>query len=185
MGGGDKCLIDFGGRPLLAHAVARICQQASELLLNANGDPARFAKFGLPVQADALTGYLGPLAGILAGMRWAAALGARHVVSLPTDTPFFPNDLVDRLIGGETPSQPIVMGFSAGIVHPVFALWPTVLAERLEEALLLSEHSVDRFARSQGRATVEWPVTSFDPFFNINTRKDLDRARRILASTTT
>ena len=180
MGGGDKCLAVLSGRPLLAHVIERIRPQASGLLLNANGDPARFATFGLPVQGDPIAGNPGPLVGILAGMRWAEGSGASHVVSLPTDTPFFPTDLVRRLIAGRTPGRPIVTAASGGTVHPVFALWPTELAQHLEEALTAGQHGVDRFARTVGRTTIDWPTGSLDPFFNINTRDDLASAERAL-----
>jgi molybdopterin-guanine dinucleotide biosynthesis protein A len=96
MGGGDKALLELAGETLLARVIARLKPQVGEMVLNANGDPARFAEFGLPVVADTVEGFAGPLAGILAGMRWAAAKGYSHVASAAGDTPFFPADLVAR-----------------------------------------------------------------------------------------
>src|SRR5215216_36271 len=93
MGGGDKSLVRLGGRPLIAHVLDRLTRQASAVAISANGDPARFAEFGLPVLPDTVPGYLGPLAGLLAGMQWAQSLGATHILSMPTDTPFFPENL--------------------------------------------------------------------------------------------
>lgn len=173
MGGGDKCLVPLAGQPLLAHAIARIRPQAAALLLNANGDPDRFSPFGLPVAADPVPGFLGPLAGVLAGMRWAAGLGAAQVLSLPTDTPFFPEDLAKRLAAAPTALAPIACAASDGAAHPVFALWPVALADRLEAALLAGLRRVDGFTQDVGRTMVSWPAEPFDPFFNVNTVSDL------------
>ena len=147
MGGGDKCLLELASRPLLAHVIERLAPQAGPLALNANGDPARFAPFGLPVLPDSVPGFPGPLAGVLAGLDWAQALGAAQIVTVAADTPFFPTDLVARLQAG---------------TRKVVA-WP------------------DR----HGAANALFDVSAHDPFFNINTPEDLERARRILAEQTT
>jgi molybdopterin-guanine dinucleotide biosynthesis protein A len=177
MGGGDKCLLELAGRPLLARVIERIGRQARPLLLSANGDPGRFTGFGLPVAADPLPGFPGPLAGILAGMRWAARQGAGHVLSLPTDTPFFPADLACRLLAAVDGERPVACAASGGSIHPVFAVWPVKLAAPLETALRAGERRVGSFAQRCGHAVVEWPTEPSDPFFNINTPDDLALAR--------
>lgn len=139
MGGGDKALLEANGKPLLEHVIDRLGPQVSEVAINANGDPGRFSGFGLPVIADTVEGFVGPLGGVLAGMRWAAARGHTHIVSAAGDTPFFPADLVEKLLAAKG-DQPISMaatddperGFSE---HPTFALWPVDLADDLEYAL--------------------------------------------------
>ena len=110
MGGGDKCLLPLAGRPLLAHAIERMAPQVGALVLSANGDPARFGEFGLPVVADTFPGFQGPLAGLLAGMRWAEARGATSVATAPADTPFFPRDHVGAAGGGRKPGRGGALG---------------------------------------------------------------------------
>jgi molybdopterin-guanine dinucleotide biosynthesis protein A len=140
MGGGDKALLELAGQTLLARVIARLKPQVGEMVLNANGDPARFAEFGLPVVPDTVEGFAGPLAGILAGMRWAAAKGYTHVASAAGDTPFFPADLVARLAGAvHSSGHPIALAATndpqRGLSeHPTFGLWPVDLADNLEEA---------------------------------------------------
>ena len=180
LGGGDKCLLDLGGRPMLGGIIDRLVPQCGPLALNANGDPARFADFGLPVLPDSLAGFPGPLAGILAGMDWAASLGARRVLSVAGDTPFFPRDLARRLAGA---GQGIVLAASrdaGGRVqdHPTFGLWPTALRDDLRAFLTRGERRVRGFARDHGAALAVWDAGPVDPFFNINTPEDLDRARQ-------
>ncbi len=137
MGGGDKALMRLGGETLLARVIARLKPQVGEVVLNANGDPGRFAEFGLPVVADTVEGFAGPLAGILAGMRWAAARGHTHVASAAGDTPFFPADLVARLTQAvRSGGQPIALAATndpeRGLSeHPTFGLWPVDLADNL------------------------------------------------------
>jgi molybdopterin-guanine dinucleotide biosynthesis protein A len=180
MGGGDKCLLQLAGRPLLVHAIDRVRPQAAPLLLNANGQSDRFAEFGLPVMADPVPDHPGPLAGILAGMRWAMNFGHSHMLSLPTDTPYFPLDLSSRLLCAVDPDHPIACAATAGAVHHVFAVWPVDLADRLETALQQGCRHVGRFAETAGRAVVDWTDRPFDPFFNINTPQDLAAAEEIL-----
>ncbi|MEQ1614405.1 MAG: molybdenum cofactor guanylyltransferase MobA, partial [Hyphomicrobiaceae bacterium] len=137
-GGGDKCLRDLAGRPMLAHMIERLGPQVNRLVLNANGDPARFAAFGLPVAADTVDGFVGPLAGTLAGMRWSLvhAPSTSHIATVSTDAPFIPADLVARLWAGiATEPGRIAIARSAGELHPVIGLWPVALADDLERAL--------------------------------------------------
>lgn len=187
MGGGDKALLSLGAEPMLAHVIARLAPQVAEVALNANGDPARFAAFGLPVLPDTVAGHPGPLAGVLAGLDWAAAQGAESIVTVAADTPFFPGDLVPRLLlAGEGMARPLVLAASRDAesgtqVHPTFGLWSVALREMLREALARGERKVRAWAQAQGARVAEFPADGLDPFFNINTPEDLARARAILA----
>lgn len=188
MGGGDKCLRLLGGRPILAHVVERTRPQVEALLLNANGDPARFAAFGLPVAADTVPGFAGPLAGVLAGLEWAAAHrpGTRWVASIATDTPFFPPDLVRRLReAAEREGAALACAASGGRAHPVFGLWPVALAGELRRALAEEGlRKIDAWTARYPLAAVEFPVAGVDPFFNTNRPEDLAEAERLLAGGT-
>lgn len=185
MGGGDKPLLQLAGRPLLAHAAAALAPQCAALVLNANGDPARFAAFGLPVVADTLPGYCGPLAGILAGMRWAASHhpDAADILTAAADTPFLPPDLAARLAAARG-AAPIACARSAGRAHPTVALWKVALADRLEAALRAGDRGVLAWATGQGLALVDFAAAPRDPFFNVNTPEDLARAERSLTAHT-
>jgi molybdopterin-guanine dinucleotide biosynthesis protein A len=183
MGGGDKCLIALGGKPLLAHATARLRPQVDSLVLNANGDPERFAAFGLPVAADNVGA--GPLAGVLAGMDWARANvpDARTIVTAATDTPFFPLDLMKRLVAA-TEGEALAVARSAEGEHYAFGLWPLALAADLRRALAEGRRKAGDFVHDHGALTVDFaPETSggVDPFFNINTPEDLARAAALLS----
>lgn len=189
MGGGDKCLLELAGEPLLAHVIERLKPQADALVLNANGDPARFTSFGLPVIADPIEGFAGPLAGVLAGFTWARenAPEARWIVTAATDTPFFPRDLVARLLdatGGQYPA--IALASSGGRTHPVFGLWPTALMDDLNAALEDGVRKVLHWTDRHTLSMVEFGFVAagpdrIDPFFNVNTPDDLARAEAILA----
>jgi molybdopterin-guanine dinucleotide biosynthesis protein A len=182
MGGGDKPLRLLGGRPLLDHVLGRIRPQARAVALNANGDPSRFAAWGLPVLPDTLADNPGPLAGVLAGMRWAAALGAADVLSVPADTPFLPVDLVARLEAARRAAGvPIACAASLGRTHPVVALWPAALANALEAALVGGMRKIDRWTATQGVAPAVFDAAGGDPFFNVNSPEELDAAERLLA----
>ncbi len=187
MGGGDKCLRDLGGRPILAHILARARPQVSALVLNANGDPARFASFGLPVVADTVEGYAGPLAGVLAGLDWAAANapGVVWVASFASDAPFFPTDLVEHLHAAVAAGgADLACAVSGGQAHPVFGLWRVDLREALRDAMVREKvYKVDRWTARYRLATVEYPAVPDDPFFNANRPDDLDAARRQLEQT--
>ena len=186
MGGGDKCLRPLGGRAILARIVERAEPQCAALLLNANGDPARFAAFGLPVVADPLDGFQGPLAGVLAGMEWAALHRADlpWIVSIATDTPFFPTDLVARLLAAVTAeSAELACAASNGQAHPVFGLWPVGLRDALRQALVEEGmRKIDAWTARYRLATVEFAATPVDPFFNTNAPEDLAEAERLLAA---
>jgi molybdopterin-guanine dinucleotide biosynthesis protein A len=186
MGGGDKPLRVLAGRALLDHVLDRVRPQVGTVALSANGDPARFAAWGLPVLADALPGHPGPLAGVLAGMRWAAALGAADVLSVPADTPFLPADLVVGLAAARRAAGvPIACAASLGRAHPVVALWPVALADALAAALRDGVREVARWAAGQGVASAEFDAAGGDPFFNVNSPEELAQAEVLLATPAT
>jgi molybdopterin-guanine dinucleotide biosynthesis protein A len=188
-GRGDKGLLDLIGKPMLGHVIERLAPQAGRLVINANGDPVRFASFNLPVVPDTIEGYAGPLAGILAGLRWSIvnAPDATHVVSVSTDAPFLPADLVTKLQQGlANASGSIALGQSAGELHPVIGLWPVALADDLDAALRAGTRKVLAWTDCHGTVPVEFPFThlkgrSVDPFFNANTPEELAEARHLLA----
>jgi molybdenum cofactor guanylyltransferase len=186
MGGGDKCLRSLGGRPMLARVIERARPQVDALVLNANGDPVRFAAFGLPVVADTVGDFAGPLAGILAGLDWAVAHrpGGPWVLSVATDTPYFPRDLAARLlaaVGAE--NAELACAASSGQAHPVFGLWPLSLRDVLRRAVVEEGvRKIDAWTARHRLATVDFPVTGVDPFFNANRPEDLAEAERLLAA---
>lgn len=180
MGGGDKGMLPLGGRPLIGHVIARLAPQVAALAISANGDPARWAGFGLPVLADSVQDWPGPLAGVLAGMHWAAGLGATWVQSVAADTPFLPRDLVPRLAaagGLALAASPDAAGQLR--VHPTAGLWPVALRHHLRAALAAGQRRVLDWALDQGAVTVAFAAPGHDPFFNINTPEDLARAQQL------
>lgn len=183
MGGGDKPLATIAGEPLLARVIARLKPQCDQLILNANGEAARFATFGLPVVADSVPDFAGPLAGVLAALDWTAAHRGEveWVLSAATDCPFLPHDLVSRLHRArQTESTTLAVAASGGRSHPVIGLWNVALREDLRHALTVEHiHKVDRFAARFSRATVSWPTDPVDPFFNANTPEDLAVAEQL------
>lgn len=184
MGGGDKCLLRLGGKTLLAHAIARAAPQVGTLILNANGAAARFVEYGLPVVADSVDGFAGPLAGILSALEYAHTHypACTHVISFATDTPFFPDDLVARLFNATWErNMPLASAASGGRSHPVFGLWPVMLAGDLRRAMLDENiRKVDVWTGRHGTAVADYPVLPFDPFLNINRPEDLAQAERLL-----
>ena len=181
MGGGDKPLVEIAGRPILQHVIDRLKPQCGLLAINANGDPARFSAFGLPVICDSVEGFAGPLAGVLAGMEFGAAKGAAHVLSAPGDTPFLPADLLSRLQAARTRAgATIAVAASNGRTHHAVALWPVALRDDLRRALVAEdERKVSAFIGRYANAIVEWPTEPYDPFFNVNRPEDLARADAI------
>ena len=184
MGGGDKALRMLGGTTLLERVIERLRPQVDALLLNANGDPSRFARFALPVVPDSIPGFAGPLAGVLAGLDWAAAQGPDYpyIVSVATDAPFLPDDLVMRLTNGLMEAgADLACAASGGRVHPVFGLWPVRLREDLRRAMVEEEiHKVDLWTGRHRLMTVPFPDTPVDPFFNANRPEDFDDAAALL-----
>lgn len=183
LGGGDKTLLPLGEGTILGHVIARLRPQVGRIALNANGDPARFAAYPLPVIADSVAGFPGPLGGILAAMDWAAGQGAQSVVTVAGDTPFFPPDLVERLReAGQDMAPPLVIAATAGGWHPTFGLWPVGLRDDLRAALADGARRVMHWARDHGARKAMFDAHPFDPFFNINTPADLATARDMLGS---
>jgi molybdenum cofactor guanylyltransferase len=188
MGAGDKPLRDLAGRSMVARVVDRLRPQADTLIINANGDPSRFSGFGLPIVPDSIPGFAGPLAGILAGMRWAQdhASEARFLVSVPSDTPFFPPNLVTALSEGcGRDEDTIAMAASPDGTHPVFALWPIALADDLERYMAAGGTKIITFADRHLRLNVPFEnllldgIGEVDPFFNVNTPEEAVEAEEI------
>ena len=185
MGGGDKALRPFGGVTLLDQVLARLAgQRAHHIVLNANGDPARFARFGLPVLPDTVPDHPGPLAGILAGMEWMVANvpTTGDLVTVPTDIPFLPTDLVDRLLAArDAAGVDMACAASAGQAHPVAALWPVWLAPQLRHALIEERmRRIDRWTARFRLVQVEFGTDPVDPFLNVNTLEELAAAEAFL-----
>ena len=185
MGGGDKPMRTIGGRTILERVITRLKPQCAELLLNANGDPARFAAFGLPVIADGVADFPGPLAGILAALDWVAANRPNMplVLSAAADCPFLPRDLVPRLHRALTDENAqLAVAASDGQSHPVVGLWSVALRDELRHALVVEDvRKIDRWTARYKLATVTWPTTLLDPFFNANTMDDIAEAERLAA----
>jgi molybdopterin-guanine dinucleotide biosynthesis protein A len=190
MGGGDKGLLDLGGKPMLAHVIERLRPQVGTIAVNANGDPARFAPFRLPVIPDTVSGFVGPLAGVLAGMRWSAARApqARWIVTAAGDAPLLPRDLVARLLAAAegAPDTAIALAQSHGALHPVIGLWPVALADDLEAELARGVRKVLHWTDRHGTVPVPFPPAriggvELDPFFNANTPQELEELRAIIA----
>lgn len=186
MGGGDKGLIDLGGKPVLAHVIERLRPQVGALIVNTDADPALFAEFGLPVVPDTIPDFAGPLAGLLAGLRWTAANmpAARWVLSVSNDAPFLPSDLVRRLLEAASDGRPAAVAASNDRKHHVIGLWSAALADDLAAALDGGLRKAGAFVERQAAATVNFPLIevggrSVDPFFNANTPADMELARRI------
>jgi molybdopterin-guanine dinucleotide biosynthesis protein A len=185
MGGGDKGLLMLGGRTILSRVIDRLSPQVEGLALNANGDPARFASLGLPVIADGIPGFAGPLAGVLAGLDWAAAEGASHIVTAAADTPFFPPDLAPRLLlAAEEAGTPLALAATPGPKgperHPTFGLGPVALRDDLRAALTEGTRKVVAWTDRHGAAMAVFPVGGYDPFFNVNTPEDLAAAEAMV-----
>lgn len=181
--GRDKRRALLGGRSLIEHAIARLGPQVDLLMINANDDPSLYAATGLPVRADPVRDFAGPLAGILAALIWAQEIGADALVTVPSDAPLFPADLVSRL--DAVHDRAIISASSGGRLHPVFSLWrnPLSFIAPLRTALESEGHrKVESFVARFPHGTADWPVAPYDPFFNINTQADLGEAERIMAS---
>jgi molybdopterin-guanine dinucleotide biosynthesis protein A len=185
MGGGDKPLARIGGATILERVIAAMLPQCDALALNANGDPARFDFAGLPVVADDVPGFAGPLAGVLAGLDFCARTqpDVGWVVSVAADSPFLPHDLVARLQAARgAEGARLACAASGGHAHPVIGLWPVALRAELRHALVVEDiRKIDRFTARYPLATVEWATAPVDPFFNANTPEELAQAQAIVA----
>ena len=185
MGGGDKARLRIGGRTILERVLEGFQPQCAALIVNANGDPARFSDTGLAIVADSIPDFAGPLAGILAALDWAAAYSPEtaDVVSVPGDCPFLPHDLVARLFSARAAARtPLACARSGDQRHPVVALWPVDVRDDLRRALVEEGlRKIEAFTARHGVAVADWPVRPFDPFFNVNTPDDAAEAERIAA----
>ena len=184
MGGGDKAALVVGGKTILARVLARLRPYCAPIILNANGDPARFSCYGLAVVADGIPNFAGPLAGILAGLDWAAkeAPKVEWVASAPGDCPFLPTDLVPRLHAARVAEKKsLACARSGEWRHPVVGLWPVTLRDDLRRALADGLHKIEAWTGRHGVALAEWPDRPVDPFFNVNTPEDLAKAEEIAA----
>ena len=186
MGGCDKALRLLGGVSLLDRVIARFRPQVGALVINANGDPARFAGFGLPVTADSVPDFAGPLAGVLAGLDWAAAHqpDCEFVASVATDAPFLPHDLVVRLVQGvREAGADLACAASGERAHPVFGLWPMRLREDLRHAVVVEGiRKVDAWTGRHKLVTVSFADRPVDPFFNANRPEDLTAAAALMVA---
>lgn len=186
MGGGDKGLREVGGRRLMNRVIDRLGPQCDRLAINANGDPARLAEFDLPVLHDSLPDHPGPLAGVLAGLDWAAAEGAQAIVTAAADTPFFPVDLAARLQAAAGPKGLCLAGSpdEEGRMqrHPTFGLWPVALRNDLREALAGGLRKIVLWTDGHGAGLARFESTPFDPFFNVNSPEDILSAERLMRS---
>jgi len=191
MGGGDKCLRSLGGRPILARIIERLEPQVTGLVINANGEVSRFAEFGLPVVADSIAGFVGPLAGVHAGLEWVKSNrpDVRYAITAPTDTPFIPADLVDRFLAQLKASPSLLVARSDAGMHPVVGLWPIDLATDLEDALTRGNRKAGEFVRRHSALEVYFESTKvggtlIDPFLNINEPEELAKADALLKEQT-
>jgi molybdenum cofactor guanylyltransferase len=186
---GDKGLLPLGATTMLGEVIKRLRPQVDAMVLNANGDPARFADFGLPVVADTIDGFVGPLAGVLAGLRWAVvnAASATHLISVSADAPFLPADVAVKLYAASAATpRAIPIARSHGELQPVIGCWPVALADDLEAALRDGVRKVLRWTDRHGTIPVDFPMLhiggeTVDPFFNANTPDELATARRLMA----
>ena len=187
MGGGDKALLEIGGVTILDRVLACLSGQCVGIVINANGDPKRFADTGLPIVADNVPGHPGPLAGVLAGLDWLATQnnGVEWLLSVPGDCPFLPDDLVERLHQARRKmgtGVPLACARSGEWRHPVVGLWPLALREDLRRALTVEDlRKIEVWTARHGVAVADWPDKPVDPFFNVNTPEDAARAKEVAA----
>lgn len=190
MGGGDKGLLQLGGQSLLSRVITRLEPQVAGMALNANGDPERFADYGLPVLPDSIAGHAGPLAGVLAGLDYAAMQGVDHIVTAAADTPFFPQDLVELLqLAAKMEDTNMALAATPDpkrgtLRQPTFGLWPVSLRHDLRSALNSGVRKVVQWSNRHGAADAMFPNSDYDPFFNINHPEDLQKAEAMLAEHT-
>ncbi|MFL5259865.1 MAG: molybdenum cofactor guanylyltransferase MobA [Hyphomicrobiales bacterium] len=179
MGGKDKAFIQLAGKPLIEHVIARLAPQTGAIVINANREPSRLDGLSVPVIADSVPDFAGPLAGVLAGLEWAEAKNLEVLLTVPVDVPFLPADLVKRLREARRGND-VACASSGGRMHHVIALWPVSMAPRLRHALVIENlHKVEAWLSRHRVGIAEWPASPYDPFFNINAPQDLEQAEEI------
>jgi molybdenum cofactor guanylyltransferase len=182
LGGGDKCLISLEKEIILDKILKKILPQNKSIILNANGDPDRFSKYSFPIIQDTMDGYLGPLVGILSGMEWVRKnqKNKKYIVSIATDTPFFPYNLVEKLYSTVVARpEKIICASWQGRKNPIFAIWPISLSDDLRKDILLGSRKIDSWTSKYGVYAINF-VSPNDPFFNINTPEDLELANEMV-----
>ena len=182
LGGGDKGLKTLAGKSILSIIIERVAPQVDQLILNANGDAGRFADYKLPVVADVIPDFAGPLAGVLTGLEWVRdnRPDVKWMVSLPTDAPFIPLALVERLTGAIKDDVQMACAKSAGRTHPVVGIWPVSLIDDLKHAMVVENiRKVDQWTGRYKIVSVEFATDPIDPFFNANRIEDFDEAERL------
>lgn len=187
MGGHDKAFVTLAQKPLMSHAIARLSKQCRAMAINSNADPDAFASFGLPILGDQPPDYSGPLAGVLAGLDWAAQQGHSHILSVAVDTPFFPDTLRIRLqeaMGASGLSLAATRGADGTWRHPTFGLWPVALREDLRCCLSDGMRKIVLWTDRHAPGSAVFEVTGHDPFFNINTPDDLRHAEDLMGANT-
>ena len=187
MGGGDKCLQLLAGRTLLERVIASVQPQVEHLILNANGNPSRFKRYGLPVVSDIVGGFSGPLAGILTGLEWLKSNhpNCKWLASFACDAPFLPTDMVSRMMSDTNVKKgALCCASSGGRDQPVFGLWPVNLAGALRDSLVRENiRKVDLWTQKYNLVKIDWQTHPIDPFFNVNTKEDLIIAEKLIGST--
>ena len=185
MGGGDKSMLKLGGRRILDYVIESAQNQLQTVIINANGDPQRFAEFNLPVQADIVPDFAGPLAGVVSAMAWVKQNqpSITHIITLAADTPFFPADYVTRMLElMQLKHQRLACASYQGRTQPVFGLWPVDLFDDLYKALVEDDmRKVDRFTTPYGVADVPFDELISNPFSNVNKPEDIDLGEQQLA----
>ncbi len=182
MGVADKCLVPLGDKTILEHILNVMRPQTHAILINTNSNPVLFAHFGLPIRPDDLPGRLGPLSGLLTGMRWAQEIGCSHVVTVPADTPFLPRDLIEKLANAKAGKE-IVIASDRAYPQPTIGLWPVALAERLERDLMAGIRKMSHWLEDFRISHAEWPMAD-GPFFNVNSEADLRQASLLMECST-
>ncbi len=184
MGGVDKPLTEINGQPLLQYVIDRAKPQVEHLVLNANGDTDRYAHYGLPIQADIVPDFAGPLAGVVSAMAWARAFHpeATHVITMAADTPFYPADYIARMVSALDEEHTLACASYKGRTQPVFGLWPIDLHNDMHHALTEEGiHKVDLFSARFGVADVAFDDMPYNPFFNVNRLEDVKQGEQLLA----
>ena len=175
----EKAFLELGGKSILSHLIERFGPQVDQLVINANGEPARFSEFGLVVIPDVLTSLTTPLAGLHASLQFAQKARAEVLVSVPSDTPFLPPDLVSKFLE-KTVASGAAIASSGGQDHYIIGAWKTELLDDLERAIANDNlFRVKDWAHKVSAQKVEWPTHPFDPLFNVNTPEDLRIAEQI------